>query len=1545
MSAEIIPISQAAPADPASSADSALSAVVHLIHIHNPLMPATSREDRTLACEPLKTVRSYLEDAFPLGHELLTVSLNGRVLQPVEQEHVIPRAGDWLAVSPLVAGGGVWRTLAEVAVMAASIAAVYFLGPAGYGIMSATWASVVGGTISIAGNLLINTFMGLTPSSRSQQPSWAFGGPSTLAQSGTVIPKGFGTFMGGGNIIASFVDLEGKDQYINALVCYGFGPARSITGIQINGKDVSTYSDVQVVLRYGSNDQTAIPAFNRVVNGYPQEVQVTCDGGSVVVPGTGDLTQALQVDIEFATGVFYISGAGNQLPCKVVYQVEYAVSGTGDWQPVLQPRTTSDVVIYHSDGTVNTGDTPTWGLQWDGCAPGSGILIATDNGPHTAGDQQSVTELVVTYNMDGSSERNNVTFQGEWQPVDTALNQIKVTDWMNGWVQYVDDTTEVVYNRTSIYGLAPNKYDIRVTKWGSNNADNTVEYGDNDSPHRGQEVWIHSVNEITYQDLNYPNMILVGIRALATNQLSGSDINITAVIEYGLRTLDNNLLPAALQAFEEDNPACVAADMMLDPLYGGGAWPGILPTNIERFIDEWVAWAEANDSLVPDGNGNSIRLNRFNGIFDNEDNLWNQLQAVGRMSRACIIPMGRDYGVFVNQVDVPVQMFSVGNIVQDSFEETWLALDDRANQVEVEFADSTRYYRTDNPLVYMDPTAMADGAIVKNVRIKGTGITLPAQAWHYGHFLGLSNELLLRTGKFQCDVDAIACRPGNLVILQHDVPQWGWGGRTLPGATATVLPVDRNDLPWDGTTAYNVIVLFPSIQRYAGTVTAVSADTDSTGLSIGTLVSLSSFDAANRVTRAVINGQDCSILSSAAGQVLITPPPGFTPAVGQAYVLYDTDVMLTSTVVAVAPGPNNTQILTLGTGFSQAPNDFSTYFYGEPGSQKIVRVTNIRKASEFRSTIEWIDYDADSYAVATPVVGETSAATTTKPGVSNLTAAELYTLESGSYVDYVSLSWKNGASTAGVAIYGSYPGGSVKMLARLTGTYTTWKYQVSPGVAWTFTVVGFDSGDDYAAFSTAPSVTITAAGITANLLLGSTFQSGFSYWNTSPRSGDSLAATLSDDGEAVYTVAGTALTAPQTLLFQVINASKWSVGTLLMLSAYFQTTGTPVGNLVADIAFYNSASAVLSTARAVLTMAGAAATLTRVNTALTAVPAGTALVAVRILVDGTLGIPVGATLAASHLLLEVGDTGQTAPGTWADIDVKGNVVDVFQAGSSSSLRTQASTLPIFTGSVTYALTSTTATLSWASLVIAWPDGGFTQIQNGSLAAVTGLTASTEYWAYLYWDVVNAAVMAVAPTGAMGTPAILGTAYNANADAACHQDGRVPLTSGGMSFTLPASGSSGGTGGGTGGTGGIACTVRGTVLQTSIGPVRNDRIKLAFDLAAQLGKRISLRTPGGRLEAIKEANWVTVDHHYRVEVEGFSAFGCSGSHTLFVEGDEQQRWCSEIPSGSMVQTMKGFRRAAITRIDRPVEVLHIELAGPDHRYLVVEGVLTHNWKLF
>jgi sulfur carrier protein ThiS len=1387
--------------------------MIPIVRVTNPIDPSRDRElyqtefehPVSLENRVYKHYRVYelhSSDGFEGWATVVHVSVNGHVWPRSLWSEVIPKDGDCIVIAPKVEGGNLLRTLAVIAVTAAAavvssgaLAGLSFVAGNLFGAGTLS-AGLLAGGILVGGNLLIGAFMnGNAPSAKTDTASYDPDGPTTRARSGTVIPKGYGRFRFGGNIISSFVDIEGPDQYINCLVCYGFGPARAINNIQINGKDLSTYQNVQTYLRMGSNNQTPIPAFNRTVNGYAQNTQCLA-GVPVIVPGTGTLTQALQVDIQFPEGIFY-SDAGSLKSEVITYRVDYRTSdigsGAGPWLPVVEPFDTSDVVSYDIDG--NPLIPHPWVVVATDLAPNSGVCYFMDDGPHAPGDPWTGTITSEVFQPNGNHSTYSRAAAGEWQRTNPALNQILVTSWREGYQDFVHNSNSPLYNRTSIYGLAAAKYDIQVTKFGSANLHDDVQFGDNDSPLVGQQMWIHSVNEISFIDLIYPNMILIGVRALATNQLSGQNINITAEIDFGLRTVDEGLMPDQLLAYEEDNPSCVLADMFLDDLYGGGEGLMIKPANIARYIDGWVNLAELSDELVDDGNGGSIRRQVFNGVFDNEGNLWDQGAAVTRMSRAQVVPVGRDYDVFIDQaVDVPVQMFTMGNIIMDSFTETWLPIDDRGNQVEIQFADRSRYYRQDNPLVYMDPALQDAGVTIKNTRIDGRGITIPAQAWHLARYKALSNALLLRTGSFRTDADGIACRPGNVVMLQHDVPQWGFGGRTMPGSTASRVLLDRNDIPFVTGTAYSVVVQHPALQRYSTAVTTTATSTSPPGITLA----LAAFDNAHRVTRAIVAGVDCKILQANAGSIIVSPPPGVVPVTGESCVLFDTDVMETAPVTGIDAV---TGALILGTPLSRVPEDYSTYIYGVAGGEKWVRVTNIRKASEFRSTIEWIDYDAGVFVDATPIIGETSAQVISNPGVTSLTGTETYQLVGGSYIVNATLAWTMGPDSVGVAIYGQATSGTAlnpplpRMLDRLTHYERQWQMQIPIGETWTFRVVGFDAKNKFAPYKTAPTVSITALGIATNLLLGSSFTSGFTYWSISPRAGDSLVPTFADDGQAVYTVAGSALTVPQVLLFQAIPVAKWAVGQYLMLSAYFQTTGasdgsaSPVGNLVADIQFTGSGG--VTHARAVLTMAGTALGLTRVNTAATQIPVGTTSIVVSILVDGgSLSAPIASTMIANHLLLEIVPSSQTAPSAWAELDANGKVLDFF-SGSSVGVRAQGSVLPVTSGKISYTFTDTTISPFWTFLAILWPDAGKTMIVDGSAPTVTGLTAFTDYWAFFYFDIVLGVVAFIANNSDAGTPAMLFSAYNVAADAACSYDGRVPLTPGGLKIKTAASGGSGG----------------------------------------------------------------------------------------------------------------------------------------------------------
>jgi len=335
------------------------------------------------------------------------------------------------------------------------------------------------------------------------------------------------------------------------------------------------------------------------------------------------------------------------------------------------------------------------------------------------------------------------------------------------------------------------------------------------------------------------------------------------------------------------------------------------------------------------------------------------------------------------------------------------------------------------------------------------------------------------------------------------------------------------------------------------------------------------------------------------------------------------------------------------------------------------------------------------------------------------------------------------------------------------------------------------------------------------------------------------------------------------------------------------------------------------------------------------IPAGTAGVVVAFGVGGgTENLPVGSTMTFSHLLLEIASPGQTQPSAWADLDVTGQVLDIFQSGSSSGLRVQGSVLPSFTGQFTYTSSDASVTLTWTGLVILWPDGAITQVQDGSMS-FAGLTATTTYWAFLYFDVIYGGVALAVPASPVGTPAKLGAAYDANAAQVCKLDNHIALTPGGMQMTTAASG---GTGGGTGGGGHtVGCTIRGTKLMTPDGPISNAELKERFDR----GEDVFLLGRDGP-ERIRMAEWMEVPEYFGINVAGFRAFGCSGSH--MVRTRSGYRWVQDVPDGTEIETTRGFGAMRKSRLSVANEVLRIELEGPSHEYQVGDGVWTHNMKV-
>jgi len=157
----------------------------------------------------------------------------------------------------------------------------------------------------------------------------------------------------------------------------------------------------------------------------------------------------------------------------------------------------------------------------------------------------------------------------------------------------------------------------------------------------------------------------------------------------------------------------------------------------------------------------------------------------------------------------PVQLFTVGNISKDSFKETFLPMSGRATEIEINLRDADQdYERTVFNIV--DPSVTAS---TNRISLDLFGITSADEAWRAGMFRLNQNRLLIRTIEFSADIDAIACTIGDLIDVQHDVPEWGQGGRIV-AATANTITADHDVNYGAGT--YQVVVRLSGVPTDQG---------------------------------------------------------------------------------------------------------------------------------------------------------------------------------------------------------------------------------------------------------------------------------------------------------------------------------------------------------------------------------------------------------------------------------------------------------------------------------------------------------------------------------------------------------------------------------------------------------------------------------------------------------------------------------------------------------------------------------------------------------
>ena len=337
----------------------------------------------------------------------------------------------------------------------------------------------------------------------------------------------------------------------------------------------------------------------------------------------------------------------------------------------------------------------------------------------------------------------------------------------SNYTGYIREATNSAFYRVFRFdNLDKAKYEVRMRCSGK----------DGTSLRHVNKVYWTQLTQIIYDDFVHPGKALIGIKALATSQLSGSDPDVSWIQERSKVWVFN---PYANQYEEKpaDNPAWAAYDLLHICRKIGGEYVVFGQPYGRIDYDAFNAWAE------------KCTLNKFtfNYIYDTATRLWDALKYPEAVGRGKVIPAGTRFTCVSDYQSSPVQLFTVANIKYGSFTEEFQGVEARANSIELSFINKDKDYERDVIPVYGD-TYDESNSLTNPAQIELMGCTSLEQAYRHGKHYLRCNKYEIRTVTFEAFTDAIACTVGDIILVQHDVPEWGEGGRVVAvnGQTITL---------------------------------------------------------------------------------------------------------------------------------------------------------------------------------------------------------------------------------------------------------------------------------------------------------------------------------------------------------------------------------------------------------------------------------------------------------------------------------------------------------------------------------------------------------------------------------------------------------------------------------------------------------------------------------------------------------------------------------------------------------------------------------------
>lgn len=641
---------------------------------------------------------------------------------------------------PQGGGGGGSNPLKIILAIAVSYYAPGFANAFGF-IEGTLGFTALATGFTIAGNALINAFVRDPAPSLSNRsissiqaasPTYNISGQGNQARIGQSIPVMYGRNMIYMDFAAQpYTEYSGNEQFLFQLFVIGQGEY-DVEQLRLEDTVIenNVIQDGQIHTATGAFEEIEYQiCFNQNVTLFPQNVS-----NSVEV--TGQESNSVSGTYSQTTTVITVTKTSHgYLATEPVYLNFTSGTATSGFYNVTSVTSADEFTVTSATSTSTSGNIVI------GDVIGSFVVNAADT-LATALSYDVVLPRGLYYANDtGGLDNVSVSFSGQYRLIDNA--GLPLGNWSTGFTETITLKTTTPQRFSYRVGVPSGRYEARFARTNLKQTD--TRYG-NDVVWGGLRGYLVSAQ-------NYGNITMLAMRIKASNQLSGqASRRINAVTTRKLSTYDGNNWTNAI---ETRNPAWAFADLVTASYGMNLAYSRIDAQQLLELADIW-----------------DLRNDKFDAIFDGQQPCWEALTQIARVGRAMpYLQGGNVYVTRDSEQTTPVAMFTMRNIVKNSFKLSYLLPNEEtADAIDVEYWDNGVFQQK------VVRSALPDSTETTVVKRQLFGCSSRAQAYREGMYMAAANRYRRRMLSFQTEMEGFIPTVGDLIAVQHDMPQWGLSG-------------------------------------------------------------------------------------------------------------------------------------------------------------------------------------------------------------------------------------------------------------------------------------------------------------------------------------------------------------------------------------------------------------------------------------------------------------------------------------------------------------------------------------------------------------------------------------------------------------------------------------------------------------------------------------------------------------------------------------------------------------------------------------------------